>query len=78
VVLDTPLNPYKGADKTVREEANTELQEAFYADLAQDKSGDQVIVFENTEPPVSVRGKMRYTHFSGNVAAKPYGFFPII
>lgn len=78
VVLDTPLNPYKGADKTAKEEANMELQEAFYADLAQDKSGDQVIVFENTEPPVSVRRKMRYTHFSGNVAAKPYGFFPVI
>ncbi len=77
VILDTPLNPYKGADKTAKEEANVEVQEAFYANLADDASGDQVIVFENTEPPQSVRAKMRYIHFSGNPANPPAGFYPV-
>ncbi len=77
VILDTPLNPYKGADKTAKEEANMEVQEAFYANLADDASGDQVIVFENTEPPQSVRAKMRYIHFSGNPTNPPAGFYPL-
>lgn len=77
VILDTPLNPYKGADRSVKEGMNMDVQEAFYADLAGDTSGDQVIIFENTEPPSSIRSKIRYTHFSGNPSNPPAGFFPI-
>lgn len=76
VVIDTPLNPYRGADKTSTEGMNMDVQEAFYTDLASDQSGDQVIVFENTEPPVAVRSRMRYAHFSRNPANPPVGFFP--
>lgn len=36
VVLDTPLNPYRGADKTSTDGVNMDVQEAFYADLAAD------------------------------------------
>lgn len=77
VVLDTPLNPYRGADRTDKEGMNMEVQEAFYSDLAADESGDQVIVFENTEPPHAVRSLMRYTHFSGNPANPPAGFYTL-
>jgi hypothetical protein len=77
VMLDTPLNPYRGADKTAKDSMNMDVQEAFYADLAADASGDQVIVFENTEPPLSLMPKMQYTHFSGNVANPRVGFFPM-
>ncbi len=77
VVIDSPLNPFKGADKDGEERVNTEVQEAFYADLAADTSGDQLIVFENTEPPLAMRTKMRYTHFSGNMTNPRVGFFPI-
>jgi hypothetical protein len=76
VVIDSPLNPFKGADQDSAERVNTEVQEAFYADLAADKSGDQIIVFENTEPPAALRNKMRYTHFSGNPTKPRAGFFP--
>ena len=76
VVIDSPLNPFKGADKDGEERVNTEVQEAFYADLSSDKSGDQLIVFENTEPPLGLRKGMRYTHFSGNAANPRAGFFP--
>ena len=77
VVLDTPLNPYRGADKTSTDGMNMDVQEAFYEDLATNTGDDQVIVFENTEPPVSVRPKMRYTHFSRNPANPPAGLFPL-
>lgn len=76
VVLDTPLNPYKGPDKTATEGMNMEVQEAFYSDLASDPSGDQVIVFENTEPTVNLRPLMKYEHFSGTPGAGRVGFFP--
>jgi len=76
VVIDSPLNPFKGADQDSAERVNTEVQEAFYEDLAADKSGDQIIVFENTEPPAALRHEMRYTHFSGNPMKPRAGFFP--
>lgn len=77
VVIDSPLNPFKGADQDSAERVNTEVQEAFYADLASDKSGDQIIVFENTEPPAALQNKVRYTHFSGNPTKPRTGFFPM-
>lgn len=77
VMIDSPLNPFKGADQTDEDRVNTEVQEAFYADLATDRSGDQFIVFENTVPPAHLREKMQYTHFSGNAANPRSGFFPI-
>ncbi|MCC6970560.1 MAG: hypothetical protein IT434_10095 [Phycisphaerales bacterium] len=77
VAIDSPLNPFKGADQDSAERVNTEVQEAFYADLAADKSGDQIIVFENTEPPTALRNKIRYTHFSGNPTKPRAGFFPV-
>lgn len=77
VMIDSPLNPFKGADAADEDRVNTEVQEAFYADLAADRSGDQFIVFENTEPPAHLRDKMQYTHFSGNAANPRAGFFPV-
>lgn len=76
VILDTPLNPYKGPDKTATEGMNTEVQDAFYADLAADSSGDQVIIFENTEPAANLRNAMQYEHFSGTPGSGRAGFFP--
>jgi hypothetical protein len=76
VMLDTPLNPYRGPDKVDTEGVNVEVQEAFYADLAADQSDDQVIVFENTEPPLNLRTAMAYQHFSGTAGAGRRGFFP--
>jgi hypothetical protein len=76
VVLDTPLNPFKGPDRDSAERVNQEVQEAFYRDLTEDRSGDQIIVFENTEPPADIRGQIQYEHFSGNPSAGRAGFFP--
>lgn len=77
VVIDSPLNPFKGPDKDRGDRVNTDVQAAFYADLAADASGDQIIVFENTEPPPALHSKMRYAHFSGNPDKPRVGFFPL-
>jgi hypothetical protein len=77
VVLDTPLNPFKGSDVTLDEDVHDEVQTAFYEDLAKDKSGDQFIIFENKEPEERIRGQMLYHHFSKNPSVGRYGFFPI-
>lgn len=78
VVLDTPLNPFKGPDQDLSERVNQEVQDAFYAYLAANISGDQVIILENTEPPKGVRDSIQYMHFSGNPASSRPGFFSSI
>jgi len=76
VVLDTPVNPYKGPDDddgTV----NDEVKIAFFENLAKDNSGDQVIVLENYEPPEYLQKQMTYQHFSKNMNVGRYGLYPI-
>jgi hypothetical protein len=77
VLLDTPLNPFKGPDEAVAGKVNDDVKNAFFESLANDTSGDQIIVLENTEPPASVISKIRYHHFSKNPASGRYGFFPL-
>ena len=77
VILDTPLNPFKGPDEGPGGKVNDEMKDAFYEDLARDTSGDQFIILENTEPPQSVIKKIRYHHFSKNAQSGRYGFFPV-
>jgi hypothetical protein len=76
VLLDTPLNPFKGPDEGPSGKVNDEVKNAFYEALATDKSGDQYIILENTEPPPSVIPFIRYHHFSKNISSGRYGFFP--
>jgi hypothetical protein len=44
--------------------------------VASDTSADQVIIWENTEPPPEVRSRVTYHHFSANAGTGRYGFFP--
>lgn len=69
-------NPYKGPDKSATEGMNTDVQEAFYADIATDPSDDQIIIFENTEPAANLRNTMHYEHFSGTPGSGRAGFIP--
>lgn len=77
VVLDTPLNPYRGPDEEDGGRINIDIQEAFFEDLARHANDDQVIVLENTEPPTQLLGLMNYQHFSKNPKIGRYGFFPV-
>jgi len=78
VVLDTPLNPFKGpAQKTLDERLPDEVKVAFFESLADDTSGDQVIVMENQEPPADVQNRVTFHRFTKNVEIGRYGFFPV-
>jgi hypothetical protein len=76
VLLDSPLNPLRGPDGLDDTKVNDDMKRAFFEDLAADNGGDQIIVFENSEPPVEIRGRINYVHFSRNSAVGRYGFFP--
>ena len=77
VVLDTPLNPFKGPMSAPDDDSLTnEVKVAFYEYLAKDKSGDQVIVLENEDPPETIRKNIRFHSFTGNMALGRFGFFP--
>jgi len=77
VVLDTPLNPFKGPNEPDGK-VNDQIKDAFFNDLASDNTGDQFIILENTEPPANVIAKIRYHHFTKNSNSGRYGFFPIL
>lgn len=78
VVIDSPLNPFRGASMKIGPNApiNEEIKQAFYQDLAADGSGDQYIILENTEPPVDLVGKIKYVQFTKTHGIGRYGFFP--
>ena len=77
VILDTPLNPFKGPKSATPDDKLTnEVKVAFYEYLANDTSGDQVIILENEEPPEDVRNRIAYYSFTANSALGRFGFFP--
>ncbi len=81
VVLDTPMNPFRGPDTSSEDKedkVSQDVNSAFYEYLANDNSGDQVIIMENEEPPDSIRTRVNYYHFSGNPLVNRAGFFPIV
>jgi hypothetical protein len=77
VILDTPLNPYKGPISTLSDMLSDEVKDAFFRYLADDTSGDQYIIMENDEPPVDVRERVTYYDFTHNPALGRFGFFPL-
>lgn len=77
VVLDTPLNPYKGPTSTEADMLADEVKDAFFRYLADDTSGDQYIIMENDEPPIDVRDRVTYYDFTHNPALGRFGFFPV-
>jgi hypothetical protein len=77
VVLDTPLNPFKGPKKLgAEEDLSDEVKVAFYQYLATDHGGDQIIIVENEEPVELIRERSMYYHFTKNSSSGRYGFFP--
>ena len=82
VVLDTPLNPYKGTTPSpIGGEGDDEpipmdVKAAFWEYLANDKTDDQIIILENEGPAAEVITKMTYHRFSRDRNEGRYGFFP--
>lgn len=76
VVLDSPLLAYREPDGTEDDLTGTDLQEQFYAYLEALPSDTQVIVVENTDPPMSIRARDQSQMFGKNPHHGRYGLFP--
>lgn len=82
IILDSPLTTYRKQDESL--EINNEevflannLIYAFYRDLCDFYTDNQVIVLDNQEPDEDLYPYMNYNHFSGNENVGRYGFFPV-
>lgn len=76
VVLDTPVNPYKGPSESIDSKLTEDVKSSFFKYLADDNSGDQIIVLENQDPPEDVIKRVNYYNFTRNPSLGRYGFFP--
>lgn len=77
VVLDTPLNPFKGPASSAQDDiVADEVKLAFFRNLADD-SDDQIIILENEDAPPDVRDRVIHHRFTKNREFGRYGFFPV-
>jgi hypothetical protein len=77
VILDTPLRAYREPEGSEDDLTGTDLNVKFYDYLAALPDDRQVIIVENTDPPVSIATRPRVVMFSKNPHTGRYGFFPI-
>lgn len=84
IVLDTPLltyrepltNPKHGElDDDERVLKATSLHSAFYQHLVSIKDQAQILILENADPPLSLRGEMNVITFTGEVGNGRFGLF---
>lgn len=81
VVLDSPLLGYTPPDDNQQKGDNslvgTDLKDKFYEYLSMHHSQNQIIIFENDNPPPSGLVNIFQTHFTRNEEEGRYGFFPM-
>ncbi len=84
LILDSPLTQYKERDTNISEiDSNDFISEdivvRFYESLVSlpEINKIQIIVIENRDPPINLRSKMNYIHFSKNKSIGRYGFYPV-
>jgi hypothetical protein len=75
VVLDSPLLTFRRPDLDETELISDDVKDAFYRALVSTPDAEQVIIIENEEPPVGLRGSTLYEHFSKSNVGR-YGLFP--
>ena len=73
ILFDSPLTSYKEKDY---QEVTEDIQIGFFESLLKVSEHQQVIVFENKEPPGSILPMLRHTHFSGTPGVNRAGFIP--
>jgi hypothetical protein len=77
VVIDSPLVTYQKPDDKPEDIISEDVKNAFFKSLAEWPHDQQVIVLENDEPPIDVRSRLNYLHFSGSKGLQRYGLFPV-
>jgi hypothetical protein len=75
-VLDSPLLSYKAPEGREDDLRGTDLKDRFYSYLAAWSDDRQVLIIENTDPPVAVQTLPQATHFSGIPGFGRAGLFP--
>lgn len=76
VVLDSPLVAYREPDSQ-QQVKEAGVAENFYESLAESKPNQQIIVFENIDPPEKLDG-VNVVHFTGDkLGIGRCGFFPV-
>ena len=73
ILLDSPLTSYKEKDY---QEVTEDIQIGFFESMLKLPEHQQVIVFENKEPPASILLRLKNTHFSGAPGVNRGGFIP--
>jgi DNA repair ATPase RecN len=76
-VLDSPLLSYREPDNEADDLSGTDLNTHFYTYLQAMKSGRQIIVIENTDPPMEVQASTQALKFTGVKGSGRYGLFPL-
>jgi hypothetical protein len=76
VILDSPLLAYREPDGKEDDLTGTDLKEQFYSYLQSLPSDWQVIVVENTDPPLAIKNLKQVQMFSKNPHSGRYGLFP--
>lgn len=77
VAIDSPLVAYREPDTSEEENIGTEVKMLFFENLSSDEPDEQVIIFENEDPPAPAALNINHVHFSGTPGAGRHGFFPI-
>lgn len=77
VALDSPLLSYRDPEGEEDDLRQSDLKDRFYQHLWSIHADRQVLVFENVDPPASVRGQAQAILFSRNPQLGRYGFFPL-
>jgi hypothetical protein len=77
VLIDTPLNNFKGQTDDVEDpELTRDLRAAFLHALATEVGRGQSIVLENVDPPAAIRGHAVIHEFTGPDGPNRKGFYP--
>lgn len=72
LILDSPLTSYKEKDNY---EVDEDIQRAFYMDLGAAPATEQILIFENKDPPPGLASRVSCVHLSGRPGAGRAGFF---
>lgn len=77
LLLDTPVNAFRDKDSEIKDKQQVDqIIESFFKSVSKLPAEMQLIVFENQEPPVSVRKAINYLHFSGREDVGRAAFIP--
>jgi hypothetical protein len=74
--VEVPLLAYREPDGAEDDLTGTDLKEQFYSYLQSLTDDRQVIVVENTDPPLAIKSLEQGEMFSKNPHSGRYGLFP--